>query len=431
MSKDEAATTLTDAPSARIGRYRWVICGLLFLATVINYVDRQMLGVLKPTLSTEFGWSETDYADIVFWFQAAYAVSYLFFGRIVDRIGSKWGYAIAFVIWQVAHIAHAGARSLGHFFLVRMALGIGEAGNFPAGLKAVAEWFPKRERAFATGIFNAGSNIGAIVTPLIIPAITLSMGWRAAFVITGVVSMLWLVAWLWIYRTPRESNRVGATELAHIESDPPEPPEQRIGWLTLFPRKETWAFALCKFLTDPIWWMFLFWLPDFFARTYHLDLKSFGPPLVAVYVLADVGSIGGGWLSLKLIRGGMSLNAGRKIAMLVCAILVMPVMFAQQVTNLWLAVLIIGVAAAAHQGFSANLFTIPGDVFPRRAVGSVIGIGGTAGAIGGMLMAKYAGYVLDKIGSYTPIFIVAGFAYLLGLLLVHLLSPRLEPVDLK
>jgi MFS transporter, ACS family, hexuronate transporter len=430
VSKVEEGVLAANPPSERIGRYRWVICALLFAATVINYVDRQMLGVLKPHLSNELSWSETDYANIVFWFQAAYALSYVLFGRFIDRIGARWGYAVAFVVWQIAHIAHAGARTLGHFILVRVALGIGEAGSFPAGLKAVTEWFPKKERAFATGIFNAGSNVGAIVTPLVVPVITIAWGWRAAFVVTGVVSLIWLAAWLWVYKTPREHKRISAGELAHIESDPADP-EQKIGWLKLLPKRETWAFATAKFLTDPIWWMFLFWLPDFFAKTYNLDLKSFGPPLVAVYILADVGSIGGGWLSLRLIRSGKSINVARKTAMLVCALLVTPVVFAQQVQQLWLAVLIIGVAAAAHQGFSANLFNIPGDVFPRRAVASVVGIGGMFGAIGGMLMAKYTGYVLDKLGTYTPMFIIAASAYLIGLLIVHLLSPRLQPIEVK
>jgi ACS family hexuronate transporter-like MFS transporter len=422
---------IASNPTAeRVGRYRWVICGLLFAATVINYVDRQMLGVLKPVLSTEMAWTETDYANIVFWFQAAYALSYVFFGRVIDRIGARLGYAVAFLVWQVAHMAHAGAHGLVQFIAVRVALGVGEAGSFPAGLKAVTEWFPKRERAFATGIFNAGSNVGAIVTPLVVPAITIAWGWRAAFVITGVASLIWLVAWLAVYKLPRESKRVGAAELAHIESDPADP-EQKVGWGKVLRKRETWAFAAAKFLTDPIWWMFLFWLPDFFAKTYHLDLKSFGPPLVAVYVLADIGSIGGGWLSLKLIRGGRTVNFGRKTAMLICALLVMPVVFAQEVQSLWLAVLIIGVAAAAHQGFSANLFNLPGDVFPRSAVASVVGIGGMFGAVGGMLFAKYTGYILDKLGTYTPMFIVAASAYLIGLAIVHLLSPRLQPVDVR
>jgi ACS family hexuronate transporter-like MFS transporter len=375
-------------------------------------------------LSRDLHWSETDYANIVFWFQAAYATSYALFGRIIDRIGARWGYAIAFIVWQTAHIAHAGVRELAHFFVVRVALGLGEAGTFPASVKAITEWFPKQERALATGLFNAGSNIGAILTPLIVPAITLAWGWRAAFIVTGGVSLIWLVSWLAVYRRPRECRQVGAAELAHIEQDPPDE-ERTPRWLELLRRRETWAFALGKFLVDPIWWMFLFWLPDFFAKTYRLDLKSFGPPLIAVYLLSDIGSVMGGWLSSRLMRRGRSINFARKTALLICGLLATPVVFAQHVDSLWLAVVILGLATAGHQGFSANLHTIPSDVFPRRAVGSVIGIGGTLGAVGGMLMAKYAGYVLERIGSYTPILAVAASAYLFALLVIQLLAPRI------
>jgi ACS family hexuronate transporter-like MFS transporter len=409
------------------GRHRWLICGLLFAAIVINYLDRQMLGVLKPLLAKDLGWSEIDYANIVFWFQAAYAASYMSFGRLMDRVGARWGYTLAFIVWQVAHIAHAGARGLTQFIVVRVALGLGEAGTFPASVKAITEWFPKKERALATGLFNAGSNIGAILTPIIVPAVTLAWGWRSAFVITGVASLIWLVFWLALYRRPREVPGLSASELAYIEQDPPDQ-GRAPGWLTVLRQRETWAFALGKFLIDPIWWMFLFWLPDFFAKTYGLDLKSFGPPLVAVYLLSDVGSVLGGWLSSRLIHRGRSINFSRKTAMLACALLVIPVVFAQSASSLWLAVLIVGLATAGHQGFSANLHTIPGDMFPRHAVGSVIGIGGTMGAIGGMLMAKYAGYVLERVGSYTPIFIVASSVYLVAVLVIHLLTPRMEPV---
>ncbi len=416
------------APAPAIGRYRWVICALLFTATVINYIDRQMIGVLKPTLQTEFGWTETDYANIVFWFQAAYAIGYLGFGRIVDRIGARFGYGVAMVTWTLAHMAHAAARTLGGFMVARFALGLGESGSFPSGLKAVAEWFPRRERALAIGLFNAGSNIGAIVTPLIVPAITLAWGWRVAFLITGLFSVAWLAVWLTVYRRPRETARLKPAELDHIESDPAPPPAPAIPWARLLTIRETWAYAIAKFLIDPIWWMFLFWLPDFFAKRYDLDLKSFGPPLVAVYLLSDLGSVSGGWLSSSLIKRGFSLSTARKIAMLVCAICVMPVMVAMHADNLWLAVGIVGLAAAAHQGFSANLYAFPSDVFPAEAVGSVVGIGGALGAVGGMAMAKYAGWVLDSIGSYTPLFIVAGSVYLIALLVVQALSPRLAPV---
>ena len=419
----------TASPAVKVGNYRWLICTLLFAAMVINYVDRQMLGVLKPTLSTEFGWSETQYADIIFWFQASYAVAYLLFGRFIDRVGARWGFGLAFLIWQIGHIAHAGVRSLTSMIAVRVLLGIGEGGGFPGGIKAVAEWFPKKERAFATGLFNAGTNIGAIVTPLVVPAIVLAWGWQAAFIVTGIAGLLWLPVWLLVYRRPRETKALSAGELAWIEQDPPDPVE-KVAWLKLLTVKETWAYALGKFLIDPIWWMFLFWLPDFLHKRHDLDLKSFGIPLVCIYLLSDVGSIGGGWMSSALMKRGMSLNAARKTAMLICALLAVPICLGAVVDNLWMAVLIIGVATAAHQGFSANLYTLPSDVFPRSAVASVVGIGGMIGAIGGMAMAKYAGWVLDQIGSYTPIFIVAASAYLLALGVVHLLTPKMEPVKL-
>jgi ACS family hexuronate transporter-like MFS transporter len=417
------------ARAAAVGRYRWVIVGLLLTAMIINYVDRQTIGFLKGNLSKEFGWSETDYANLIFWFQGAYALSYLAFGRIVDRIGARWGFGLAFLLWQVAHMSNALCRSMGGFIAARLALGIGEGGAFPGGIKAMAEWFPKSERAFATGVFNAGTNIGAIVTPLIIPAIVLAWGWQAAFIVTGVGGLVWLPIWLIVYRTPRQAKNLSPAELAHIESDPPDP-AQAFSWFRLLRVRETWAFAAAKFLIDPIWWMFLFWLPDFMAKRHGLDLKTFGPPIVVIYLVSDVGSVAGGWLSSRFIARGWSINRARKTTMLICAILAMPVAFAAFADNLWLAVAIIGVATAAHQGFSANLYTLPGDVFPRSAVGSVVGIAGMVGAIGGMAMSKYAGYVLDKLGTYTPIFVVAASAYILALGAIHLLSPKLEPVKL-
>lgn len=416
-------------PSEKIGRYRWVIVTLLFFAMVINYVDRQTIGFLKHDLSLEFGWSEKDYADLVFYFQLSYAVAYLAWGKIMDKIGARWGFGIAFLIWQVAHIAHAGARGLTGFIIARMALGVGEAGGFPGGIKAVTEWFPKKERALATGIFNAGTNIGAIVTPLVVPAIVLTWGWQMAFIVTGVAGLIWLPIWLLVYRNPREAKNLSAAELAHIEQDPADPVE-KIAWTKLLTKKETWAYAIGKFLIDPIWWMFLFWLPDFLGKRYGLDLKTFGPPIVAIYLLSDVGSVGGGWLSSRLLKNGASINKARKLTMLVCALLAVPVMFASYAGSVWLAVLIIGVATAAHQGFSANLYTLPSDVFPRGAVGSVVGIGGMLGAFGGMVFSKYIGGVLESIGTYTPIFIVAGSAYLVALLVVHLLTPKMEPVKI-
>jgi MFS transporter, ACS family, hexuronate transporter len=407
-------------------RYRWVICTLLFFATTINYIDRQVIGILKSTLSGEFGWSEADYADIVFWFQAAYALGLLTVGRFIDKVGVKWGYGLAVAVWSAFAMLHGAAYSVVTFSMARFGLGIGEAGNFPAAIKATAEWFPKKERALATGIFNSGSNVGAILTPLMVPAIVLAWGWEAAFYITGAIGFVWLALWMWVYQPPQENPRVNAAELAHIQSDPEESITP-IPWSQLFRHRQTWAFAIAKFMTDPIWWFFLFWLPGFFEKNYGLDLKTFGPPLIAIYLIADVGSIGGGWLSSNLIKRGWSVNAGRKTAMLVCALCVLPVSLAIYAENLFIAVGIIALAAAAHQGWSANLFTMASDMMPRRAVGSVVGIGGMAGAIGGMLMAKYVGGVLDSTGSYTPIFVLIGSIYLLALVIVHILVPRMEP----
>jgi ACS family hexuronate transporter-like MFS transporter len=430
MAASETVPANQDELAPPKGARRWIVLALLFTAMVINYVDRQTLGFLKPMLSERFGWSDTDYADIVFWFQATYALSYLAFGRIVDRIGARWGFGLAFGIWQLAYIAHGVARGLGGFIGVRMALGLGEGGGFPGAIKAVAEWFPKRERAFANGLFNAGTNIGAIVTPLIIPIIVVAAGWQAAFFITGVVGMIWLPIWLLVYRRPSESKTLSAEERAWIEQDAPDPVTP-IPWTRLLRVRETWAYAIGKFLIDPIWWMFLFWLPDFLHRRYGMDLLTFGPPIVAIYLLSDIGSVGGGWLSSRFMKMGWSINRARKTTMLICALCATPVAFAAFANNVWLAVAIIGLATAAHQGFSATLYTLPGDVFPRAAVGSVVGIGGMVGGIGGMVFSKYVGQILERIGSYTPIFIVAASAYLLALLAVHLLTPRMEPVKIE
>ncbi len=418
-------------PSAEgtMTRRRWVICGLLFMAVVINYVDRQMLGVLKPAMEKELGWTQQNYADIVFYFQAAYALSYLAFGAIVDRIGAKAGYAGAFVIWQLAHIAHGAASGLGSFFAVRVALGVGEGGNFPAGIKAVTEWFPKKERALATGIFNAGSNIGAIITPILAPAIMLLWGWQAAFIITGVVGFLWLIAWLVMYRNPRDDKKVNAAELAHIEQDPADT-EKKVGWFSVLGKKETWAYAIGKFLIDPVWWMLLFWLPDFFNKTYELKTTDFmyAAALAIVYLISDVGSVGGGWMSSRFMKIGWSLNRARKMTMLVLAVAALPYLLITQIHNLWASILIVGWLAAVHQAFSANLYTLPGDVFPRKAVGSVIGIGGMVGGIGGMIMAKGVGKALSTTLGYEAIFAVCAFIYLAAIAAVHLLSPKMEPV---
>ncbi len=422
-----ATPSETSAP-ARIGRVRWVICALLFAATAVNYIDRQTISVLKPQLQTLLHWSEVDYGQVVFWFQAAYAVGYLGFGFLIDRIGARAGYTLSAAIWTAAHMAHAAVSSLTGFIGARIALGFGESGMFPASIKAVTEWFPKTERALAAGVFNAGSNVGAILTPLIAIGVTetMKLDWRWVFIITGLLTLVWLLAWVLVYRRPDNYPGLKAAELAHIRSDPPDAGE-KTPWLRLFGVRETWAFALGKFLIDPVWWMFLFWMPDFFAKRYHLDLKGFGLPLVTVYVISDVGSIAGGWISSAVLKSGLSLNLARKLTMLGCAIAVLPIMGAVYVSNLWIAVAILGLATAAHQAFSCNLYTLPSDVFPRRAVASVIGIGGTAGAIGGMLMAQSVGWVLERLHSYTPIFVAAGLIYFMALAAVHLLCPRYAP----
>ncbi len=409
------------------GRYRWVVVALLFAATAINYIDRQMIGVLKPTLRDEFGWSEGDFANIVFWFQLAYAIGYVGFGRIVDKVGARLGYTVAILIWTVSHMAHGLASGVVSFAAARFGLGIGESGNFPAGISAVTEWFPQKERAFAIGLFNAGANVGAIITPLLVPALVLWFDWRVAFYLTGLFGLVWLAAWWTLYRHPSQHPRVTPAELAWIRQDPVDPVET-IGWGRLIVVRETWAFALGKFLIDPIWWFFLFWLPGYLFDRYHLDLKTFGLPLAAIYLISDLGSIGGGWLSSRLIKAGRTPNFARKLTMLICALCVTPIWFAQSLDSLWSAVLVIGLATAAHQAFSANLYTIPSDMFPRGAVGSVIGIGGTVGALGGMGMALFTGYILDKTGgSYEVLFAICASAYLLALLVIHLLTPRLAP----
>jgi MFS transporter, ACS family, hexuronate transporter len=418
-----------DGAPGRVGRYRWTICALLFFASTINYVDRQVIGILKPTLQAEIGWTELDYGWIVFAFQAAYAMGFLVAGSLMDRLGTRTGFSLAIVFWSIAAMGHALARSVAGFSAARFLLGIGEAGNFPGAIKTVAEWFPKKERALATGIFNAGTNVGALVTPIIVPIITLAWGWRWAFILTGATGFVWLVFWLWLYRKPEEHPKLSKAELAYIRSDPPDP-TPKISWMRLFPHRPTWAFAVGKFLTDPVWWVYLFWLPDFLHKQHGLGLKEFGPPLVVIYLLADVGSIGGGWLSSSLLKRGWSPNAARKTAMLVCALCVVPIVFAAQTTSLWVAVTLIGIAAAAHQGWSANLYTIVSDTFPRGAVGSVVGIGGTAGAIGGMVIARVVSEILERSGSYVPVFVIAGGAYLVTLAVIHLITPRLEPAKL-
>ncbi len=415
--------------AATAGRYRWRICALLFFVTTLNYIDRQVLGVLAPELQRVIGWNELQYGNIVTAFQGAYAIGLLAAGGFIDRVGTRIGYASAIGVWSLATMGHAAVRTVFGFGAARFLLGLSEAANFPAAIKTVAEWFPRKERAFATGIFNSGANIGAIVAPLAAPWIAVKLGWQWAFLILGGLSALWVVPWMMIYRRPEEHPKLSAAELAYIQSDPAEP-AVKVPWARLVPHRQTWAYLFGKFLTDPIWWFFLFWLPKFLNTKYGLTLTELGWPLVIVYNLSMAGSIIGGWLPVWFLKMGWSLNRARKTAMLVCAIAVIPIIFAANVDNLWVAVALVGLATAAHQGWSANLYTIVSDTFPRRAVGSVIGIGGFGGAVGGMLIATFTGFVLQFTGSYVPMFVIAGFAYLIALAIIQVLAPRLEPANL-
>jgi MFS transporter, ACS family, hexuronate transporter len=433
--KEEIAGPLSGSEghgtlSGRVGHYRWVICALLFFATTINYVDRQVLGLLSKDLQAAFHWSELDYGNIVAAFNAAYALGLLGAGRLMDRFGTRIGYSLSLTVWSLAAMGHALATSAFGFGVARAALGVGEAGNFPAAIKTVAEWFPKKERALATGIFNGGSNVGAIAAPLVVPWIAHSWGWQWAFILTGAIGLLWLAFWIPLYGRPETHPRVSKAELAHIQSDPPDAPTARIPWVKLIPYRQTSAFAIGKSLTDPIWWFYLYWVPPFLRQNHGLDLTTIGPPLIAIYIIADVGSIGGGWLSSSLIKRGWTINRARKTAMLICALLVTPIVFVSNVKSLWVAVALIGLAAAAHQGWSANIFTLASDMFPRRAVGSVVGIGGMAGAFFGSTMAVIVGYILQVTGgNYRIPFYMAGAAYLTALLIIHLLVPKIASVE--
>ena len=423
----------------KTGNYRWVICALLFFATTINYVDRQILGYLKPTLEVEFNWTETDYANIVMVFAACYAFGYVIFGNFIDRIGSKLGYSVSIIIWSVAAVAHAFVKSTFGFGAARAVLGLGEAGNFPAAVKAVAEWFPKKERALATGIFNSGTSIGAVVAPILVPWLLGTYGWEQAFVITGALGFIWLIFWWFFYEIPSKQKRLSAEEYAFIHSDNEVVEDENakpIKWATLLKIKQTWVFIIGKFLTDPIWWFFLFWLPSYFSTTFALDLKKPSIHLVVIYTATTFGSIGGGYLSSYLIRKGWTPFKARKTSLLIAAIVVMPIILAKYATDIWGAVAIISVAAAAHQAWSSNIFTVVSDLFPKRAVSSVVGMGGFVGSMGSTLFPLLVGSLLDyykaagNIGAgYNILFIICGCTYLVAWLCIHLLTKNLRPVE--
>lgn len=425
--------TVAAGIPARTGRYRWSIIALLFFATTVNYIDRTMLGLLAPTLEKELNWNEDDYGNIVTAFQAAYALGFLFMGWLIDRFGPKIGYSIAIAIWTVGHVAHGFGGSVASFMAARAVLGVGEAGHFPAVVRSSSEWFPQKERAYAIGWVNSGTTIGVILTAptLWLFMQALGLGWRETFIYSGLFGVILLGLWWWLYSNPRESGRVSKGELEWIEHDPPEQIE-KIGWSRVVRKREAWAFASAKFLTDPVWFLMLFWLPKYFSSTYNVDLKVVLLPMILMYLLSDVGSIAGGWLSSRLIQRGRTPNFARKVTMIIAGLCVLPLLFVTGIQNMWLAVLLIGIALAGHQAFSTNLLSIPPDMFPKRAVGSVIGLGGFAGGIGGMIMAKSTGLVLDATGgNYTFIFAACTSVYFLAVLSIHLLSPRLERVTVQ
>jgi len=426
-----------------MGKYRWTICALLFFATTINYLDRQVISLLKPYLEVQFKWTEGDYSYIVMAFQLSYALGMIFVGRFIDKVGTKLGYALSTLAWSLAAMGHALAQSTLGFGIARSALGISEAGNFPAAIKTVSEWFPKKERAYATGIFNSGSNIGAVVAPLTVPWIAEKMGWDWAFILTGAVGFIWLILWIFIYEIPAKNKRLSKEEFAYINSDLDEPVDTqekppRTSWFKLLGFRQTWAFVIGKFLTDPIWWFYLFWLPAFLDAQYGVTGTAIGLPIALVYTMTTFGSIFGGWLPMYFIRKGWPVFKARKTSMLIYAFCVVPVIFAQWLgsLNMWLAVFIIGFAASAHQAWSANIFTTVSDMFPKKTVASVTGLGGMSGSVGGILIAWLAGMLFDKYkllgnieAGYYIMFFICGFAYLIAWFVMHLLVPKMKMVD--
>lgn len=429
---EREATTVGAVAAGKIKNLRWYVCALLFFATVVNYIDRQVLGTLAPQLQTTIGWTESEYSQIVIWFQIAYAVMFVVWGGVLDRIGVKLGMTIALIIWSLAGMGHALAASAFGFMVARFFLGIGEAANFPAAIKTVAEWFPKNERALATGIFNAGTNVGAIIAPITALTLSAAFGWQSAFIFTGAAGFIWLIFWWWLYQRPEEHPRLSAEEFKLMRSGEVEEAKQKTPWLPLLKYRQLWAFSFGKMLTDPVWWFYLFWMAKFLDKNYGVKGTDLIPFLTTVYLIADVGSIGGGWLSSWLIKRGWSVNWARKTTMLIFAAMMPMVIVAYYAKSPWTAAILVGIAAGAHQGWSANLFTITADMFPRRAVGSVVGIGSCIGAIGGILLPLYAGKVLDANPNYyLPMFVIAGTAYLVAWMIIHLLVPRLEPARVE
>jgi ACS family hexuronate transporter-like MFS transporter len=424
-------TPSTASAGTRLGRVRWTVCAMLFAATSINYMDRQVIAILKPTLEHSIGLTEVSYGYIVDAFQIAYAIGLLAAGRLIDKVGTRIGYMLVMAVWSLSAMGHALASTVLEFGFARFFLGLGESGNFPAAIKTVAEWFPQNERSLATGIFNSGANVGAILAPAIVPWVTLRYGWHAAFLTTGLFSVLWILWWFRYYRTPTDHSTLTARELRHIyqEAAADMGPSPSVPWRRLLGFRQTWAFSIAKFLTDPIWYFYLFWLPSYFSAKFNLNLSHLGLPLIIVYNVSAIGSIGGGWLPAPFRRLGLSPNYARLAAMLFCAFLVVPIYTASSAKSVWTAIALISVAAGAHQGWSANLFTTSSDMFPRSAVGAVVGIGGMAGSVGSALFAFFAGHILQLTHSYAVLFGIASSAYLLALIVMYLLAPGLKKVE--
>ncbi|POR45791.1 ACS family hexuronate transporter-like MFS transporter [Paraburkholderia eburnea] len=418
---------------AATGRYRWTICAMMFFATTINYMDRQMLGLLAPLLQKDIGWTQVQYAETVMVFTVAYALGLAVFGRIADKVAEKGVYGTAMAMWSVAAMLHALASTVPGFAAVRGLLGFSEASNFPVAIRTTAVWFPKKERALATGIWNMGATIGGIIAPAFVPIVAVTWGWRAAFILGGITGFIWLVVWMIIYRPPTVNPGVSKEELAYINSDTggAASAEAKVGWLSVLRYRETWAFMVGKFMTDPIWWFYLFWLPKWLNESNHIDIQDMGMPLMVIYVMSCIGSVLGGWVSSKLLARTQRPNFARKLTMLVCAICVMPIALLSQVQTLTFAVLAVGLAAAAHQGWSANLVTLVSDVFPKRAVGTVIGIGGVMGMLGSFLFSGVIGETLQRTGQYWALFAVGALAYIVALAIMHVLMPRMTPVQLR
>lgn len=409
-------------------RFRWVVVGLLFLAVTVNYIDRAVLGVLKPLLDVELGWDQRDYGWMVTAFQAAYACGYLLAGRWCDKVGVRFGMLLAVTVWSGAAVAHAAVRSVLGFSVARSILGLAEGGCFPAAIKAIADWFPREQRALATGIFNAGSPVGAIACPLLVPWLANHWGWQGAFIATGAAGFLWVLFWAWLYDTPERHTRVSSSELAYIRKDLEEPPVD-VPWLTLIRHRQTWAFMAGMMASAPIWWFYIFWTPDFLNKRFELNLTQSSLPLMVIFLVSSFGGILGGWLSSALLRRGWSVNAARKTALLVCALCVLPVFATPLVPRVWWAVGLVALAAAAHCGYAANLYTLVSDTVPRHVVSSVVGLGGMAGSLAGMGFAQVVSRILHYThNNYLAPFALAASTYLVALGCIHLLLPRLEPM---